>query len=889
MIAHLVRNARIGCVAGLLVCASSAWSQETAPAGGANARPTVVNAPGSQPGQETTTTAADGETVIQRPGRAAELPGGARTGQPAGEVGGEVGDEVGGEVGGVRAPGEQPVADDDDSFTFGSFAGGVELRTLVEFVAEQLGLNVSIDDSLSGSVMFNAAFRVRRDELLPLLNSLLEQQGFLISRDRPGFYSVRRADAITPNLVLDEAEGTGLGTTRIIRTPNLRPSALQGAVEATLGIQRGQGNRIEYLDDLGVILVTDTPSRVELVGRLIEALIEERKSLELVRLQLDHLAAPVARDRALELVGGSGGSAGVPGQPRQPNQPNQPGGVPQSAIENLSERLSVDGQGNALIFRGRPDEIALVREVLEVIDRPTTLVPKRYFTGSRTADIASIAAQQGMGEITTLSDQTASSTPQQQALQRQLQQQGLGTEDVNEGGSVIVVDEVRGFIFYYGTPEQQAKLGEFVETFEPEAETVVIREYPLEHSDAEEVGELLRELLLNEVRTANDDGGILPQNQGGAQANRPTPTQTPSGLAELVGDEAAFTGDPELVNITSDIANNQLLIKAPIEQQDQIARILAKIDVRRPQVFVDVKIVSVSDSDDFRLAVETQLINAGGSGGVARTNFGLTTPADGSSITDLVTVSPNLSGLTTALIFSDQLPFVINAIQTVTDAKIVSNPVLLVDDNEEAELVSVRQEPTTQQSQGDNTTITSFQGFEDAGTSLLITPRISKGGYLRLNYEITLSSFEGSGTAGIPPPRVEQTVRADSVTIPGDATIVVGGITVKDLRKTVVKVPFLGDIPLVGLAFRDTRDIQNDSVLYVFITPRILADTNFGGHRLLTEGPRKIAELAPDIPPLSFRDIPIVSSAFEAGEAGEGDTEPVILIRPELVDDPGGE
>ncbi|MFG0327366.1 MAG: secretin N-terminal domain-containing protein [Phycisphaerales bacterium JB037] len=881
MIAHLARNSRIAraSLAGLLICASSAWSQETAPAGRENDRPTVVSSPGAQPAQETvTTTNAEGETLTQRPGQPAEVPGGARTGEAAGAQ-----PATTGEASARQPAGDQPVADEDDFFTFGSFAGGVELRTLVEFVAEQLGLNVSIDDSLSGSVMFNAAFKVRRDELLPLLNSLLEQQGFLITRDRPGFYSVRRADAITPNLV---TEGTGLGTTRIIRTPNLRPSALQGAVESTLGIQRGQGNRIEYLDDLGVILVTDTPSRVEIVSQLIQALIDERKSLELVRLQLDHLAAPVARDRAIQLVGGTVGSTGVPGQPRQPNQPNQPGGAFQSAIENLSERLSVDGQGNALIFRGRPDEIALVKEVLEVIDRPTTLVPKRYFTGSRTADIASIAAQQGMGEITTLSDQTASNNPQQQALQRQLQQQGLGTEDVNEGGSVIVVDEVRGFIFYYGTPEQQAKLAEFVETFEPEAETVVIREYPLEHSDAEEVGELLRELLLNEVSTANDGNGILPQNQGGAQQSRRTPTQTPSGLAELVGDEAAFTGDPELVNITADIANNQLLVKAPIEQQDQIERILAKIDVRRPQVFVDVKIVSVSNSDDFRLAVETQLINAGGSGGVARTNFGLTTPAAGSSITDLVTVSPNLSGLTTALIFSDQLPFVLNAIETVTDAKIVSNPVLLVDDNEEAELIAVRQEPTTQQSQGDNSTITSFQGFEDAGTSLLITPRISKGGYLRLNYEITLSSFEGSGSQGIPPPRTEQTVRADSVTIPGDATIVVGGITVRDLRKTVVKIPFLGDIPLLGLAFRDTRDIENDSVLYVFITPRILADTNFGGHRLLTEGPRKIAELAPDIPPLSFRDIPIVSSAFGAGDE---DAEPVLLIRPELVDDPEGE
>ncbi|MFG0284500.1 MAG: type II and III secretion system protein, partial [Phycisphaerales bacterium JB039] len=144
---------------------------------------------------------------------------------------------------------------------------------------------------------------------------------------------------------------------------------------------------------------------------------------------------------------------------------------------------------------------------------------------------------------------------------------------------------------------------------------------------------------------------------------------------------------------------------------------------------------------------------------------------------------------------------------------------------------------------------TSFGGFEEAGTTLTVTPRISPGGFVTLDYDIELSDFVGEGSDGIPPPKQTQTVNG-YVTIPSDATVIVGGIKIKDDADTVIKIPLLGDIPLLGHLFRDTRNSARQVELLVFITPRILYEPALTDYQLLTKGPQSDAMLDPDIPPL---------------------------------------
>ncbi|MFI4880984.1 MAG: type II secretion system protein GspD, partial [Phycisphaerales bacterium JB064] len=379
--------------------------------------------------------------------------------------------------------------------------------------------------------------------------------------------------------------------------------------------------------------------------------------------------------------------------------------------------------------------------------------------------------------------------------------------------------------------------------YDPGDEQVVIRNYALEWAKAEDVSNLLTELIEGAAAASSD---LLPgSGQTGRQATARQPVQQPDAPAPdgAVGDVQSADAF-----VTYDEATNQVLVRAPLNMQPEFRRLIQTIDKRRPQVFIEAKILAVTWTDDMRLAFETQLISAGGRDGLVQTNFGLT-DSSGDATTPNV-VDDSLLGLTSAIIRSDYVPIVINAFQRNVNGRILASPQLLVDNNTESTIESVESQPFATTSQDGTSTQTGFGGFESAGPQLTVTPRINPGGFVTLTYNLTLSNFVGSGSDGIPPPRQERTLTSDSVTIPSDSTIIVGGITIENDSDTRIKVPLLGDIPILGYLFSDTNWNESKTTLYVFITPKILYEPTIGEYELLTEGPRRIAELDDDTPEL---------------------------------------
>lgn len=778
-------------------------------------------------------------------------------------------------------PAAQPVNADDEAGTPGSapgltagedevvlsaFSEPVELSALVDFVAKTLGINVTVKGALTGSVVFNAPVKVSRDRLLPLLDALLGQQNFTITLDPSGFYTVQPLQDVVMNF------GAG-ATTRIISTPNIRPTAIKPAIDAQFPSQ-GSPRQFAYVDELGVIVATDTPRRLDALEGLVSAILSERRKLRWEQLPLTYVAAPVARQRVLEIIGHTAPRTGVQAIPGQgiPEQAvldssaaaGQPGVT--GRLSNLADRLIVAAQGNALIFRGMPDEAEQVRELLNIIDVPSTLVPRSYFAGTAARQLADIARQRGLGEVITIGDSADQNRFNPYGAEFNFPQGGFNQQQQTQtGGPVMVVDEARGLIIYYGTTQQQEQLQALISELDTEADRVVVEVYKLKHTSAEIVSELVNGLLTNTAPAGDSPlvggtgTGFSGTRRGRNQIQPPTSgnvtvIQTP----DLTGQSESgltFSGGDD-VFAYPDTSNNQILIKAPAKQQPEFARLIDKIDLRRPQVYIDCQIIALTATDDFRLAFETQLLQDGGDA-VLNTNFGLssfgTAPFDSRK-----TVSTSLAGLTAAIIKSENVPLIINALQTVADTQILSSPSLLVDDNEEASIASVQQQPTTSTSQGTSTTETSFAGYEDAGTNLTIQPQISEGGYLRLKYEAKLSNFTGTGSNGIPAPRNENTVAAESVTVPSDMTVVVGGLTLDSKSRTVVKVPLLGDIPVIGALFRDDNRNDRKTTLYIFLTPRILRDPNFADLRLLTKGPQARSEISDVIPEMNPAVMPVI-------------------------------
>ncbi|MBX3382885.1 MAG: hypothetical protein KF864_05190 [Phycisphaeraceae bacterium] len=779
-----------------------------------------------------------------------------------------------------------------DMITLAAFSEPVQLSALVTLLAETLTINITIIGDLQGSVAFNAPVPVRKDELLNLVDALLNQQGWTITQDRTGWYTVVQEDKVPVNFRGDRA------TTRVFSTPNIRPSAIQTALTSQLGAGGGVGGqpgmggvggpKLQFIDELGIIIATASARQLDTIHELIGKIMGEYARAKFIRIDLQNVAAPAAKERVLSLigqggrVGGMGGAEG--GQPGMGGA-RQPGAV--GALDNIGDRLTVDSQGNALIFRGVQEEIDQVRAILSLIDVTNTLVPKRYYAGTYAAQIANLARSYGLGEVTSISNADGGGGGQ---FGGQFQQGGRGFQQGMPGmqgqqgfvgGPVMVVNEGDGTIIYYGTEAQQAQLDRLIQELDTQSERIVIREYRLKNSKAEDVADVIMGLLNNQSLVGDsplmpDSGFGFGSQSGSSSRFRNAGSRSTLQPANPQNPQGRTGGDMELDGanafVIADIKNNQVLVKAPAGQQKDFARLIEKLDLRRPQVYLETKIIAVSWSDELRLAFETQLINANGSGGALQTNFGLTTA--GASFTASRNVATNLSGFTAAIIKSDHIPIVINALQTKADARILSTPALLVDDNEEAKIVSVEEQPysTTQVSAG-SPNVTSLGGYVEAGTTLTIKPNISDDGYLRLKYETELSSFTGAAQPGLPPPKQTNNISSDSITVPADTTVIVGGINIDTNRKTRLQIPLLGEIPLIGYLFRDTNNVHRVTTLYVFITPRILREPNFADLRLLTAGPQQRAMEEGDFPPLRPTGIDIVPSMALPPPPEDDDTE----------------
>ncbi|MGE4197826.1 MAG: type II secretion system protein GspD, partial [Phycisphaerales bacterium] len=551
----------------------------------------------------------------------------------------------------------------------------------------------------------------------------------------------------------------------------------------------------------------------------------------------------------------------------------KPGAVPvpgtitgATTTSNLAAQLSVSPFSNALFIKGRPEELPYVRQLLALVDVPNRMKAEWYDIGMRAAEIISaMGVREGLGEVTVQEASSDPASPLASSGTRlnqpstSLQPGGLiGSQQQPSGlaGAGFVIFPEPGGFMYYGTVEQHARVKELIDGNKmlTVGEQIVYKFYKLKNTKAVEVADIISALVNNQQpigNTGNIIGNDLSRGnssrsrssssrsrgsrtQDPNQANQPgrvSPSGTAGGIGGIEAGEDTF--------VMPDEKQNQIIVKTRAALQPEFAKLIEKLDARRPQVYIEAQIVAVTDNQNSRLAIETQLF-AGQFG--LNTNFGLGTL---NNFLDRKNVSTSLPALTAAIIQSDKVPFIITALQNNTDGRVLATPQLLVDDNEPATVTSDTIVQTQVTTTIDSQPQVSVGEPVSAGTELTVTPQISENA-VKLEVFVRQSAFIGSGTATLPPDQQENIIDTGSVTVPRDATIVIGGLSTENIGKTVVKVPLLGDIPLVGLLFRDTTNTRQRTKLYVFITPRIMRDQNFMDARLLSQGPAREASIQSD-------------------------------------------
>ncbi|MBU1558031.1 hypothetical protein KKC45_03655, partial [Patescibacteria group bacterium] len=353
----------------------------------------------------------------------------------------------------------------------------------------------------------------------------------------------------------------------------------------------------------------------------------------------------------------------------------------------------------------------------------------------------------------------------------------------------------------------------------------------LKHADSTKLQETLSKLL--------ESGTLTKKVSTGSRTSSPVPS-----------------GSEIKTSIQAEPQTNSLIIRAEDHEWREIEKIVKQVDVRRPQVLIEGALVEVSPDDMLGLGIELFWAEtprgdrptfAGGS------NFGFSNLAvvdkngDAELITPTTTKITNGStygtvpvsssrtdfarSATAAITYKDMftIPAILKAIQTKQTFKILSIPSVLTNDHEQAQITVADAQPSlskTENNSGSNTT--AFEGYEKAGTTLTVTPHISgEENYLRLDLTQSINEFvdSSSSVAGVQPQRIREI--KTSITVPDGQTVAIGGFTFDKETKTVEKIPFLGDLPLIGVLFQTRIVTHTKRNIYLFITPHILREKNF--------------------------------------------------------------
>ena len=311
---------------------------------------------------------------------------------------------------------------------------------------------------------------------------------------------------------------------------------------------------------------------------------------------------------------------------------------------------------------------------------------------------------------------------------------------------------------------------------------------------------------------------LLAPGGSAQQASPPTAGEQdlPQGPSQVViEDETRFSFSE--TRIVADERRNVLMIQAPEERMKRIRSLLAQLDRNPIRVQVEVQIWEVSEPDTLTLGVELTGLTDAHEGSIrplVATGFGGSTVAPNSEGTGITRLPNELSGgsnfgLVAALTKDsfDKIPLVTRALATHSETRLINRPFALTN---------------FVQGSGQATGVE----FVDASSSLQVTPQVHANDTLTLKIELQLSAFTGGGGGGLPPPKSSRNYTG-IVTVPNNRYVVYGGLTQESESIEERKVPFLGDIPILGYLFKTWSRSRDTRRLYVFVRPTILADPEF--------------------------------------------------------------
>ena len=298
---------------------------------------------------------------------------------------------------------------------------------------------------------------------------------------------------------------------------------------------------------------------------------------------------------------------------------------------------------------------------------------------------------------------------------------------------------------------------------------------------------------------------------------------------------------PEDAKITEFASRNMLVVKGTESSLSEVRSVLATIDTVRQQVFIESKFMELSDGAQKELGFDWKQLGLDeeGKGGLkASVGASSQTYNDGRQLTDIgpittpIPISDFTDHMFTSVLDVDQLSVVLNALEAERGVNVVSNPKVIVANEEKANITIVRKEPNLKQERQqtasgiggaaiDNITFTLDPDlpFFEYGIKLDVTPSINTSSNITVSIKPSLTRKYGDKPAGNNTyPIVDEKTVETVFNLASGQTAAIGGLTEDKESKKERRVPWLGSIPFLGRLFSWTQDVSEQTETIIFVT-----------------------------------------------------------------------
>jgi general secretion pathway protein D len=559
-----------------------------------------------------------------------------------------------------------------------------------------------------------------------------------------------------------------------------------------------------------------------------------------------------------------GGEDRLPNVPRMvtaivPVENTPPEEMEQLISQFASQYATIIPYGNSLIITENAANLDRMRKLIKQLDQDEA-VQQVYVYEVQYAEATEI--QQKLMEIFDAEGGQGGGQAQTQRRRRRSSNQKAQAEGAEESSlsvqiSQILADERTNKLIVVANPRDFEKIRSMIDILDvPTAVGGQVHVKFLEYADAEEIASTLSNL------TSGQSG------QQRSQAARARARQQQAGAT---GGEVAALLEGE-VQITAYKPNNALVVTAAPKDFVALESVIELLDRPRKQVYVEAVILEIAMDTNSRFgmgvtavsgqdydgvipdsAVESGLIDDTQGGIIGQSNFGGLTDLLGGGVAGSIGLVGPIATIPGTQISLPAFALTLQASQTDSSVNLLSAPSIMTMDNEEAEIVVADRVPIVsglagglgglgslgalgglaggqqgQQGAGGLGALGGLGGlispieYEDVGITLRILPQINESSFVRLEIDQEVTDLAGASTLGDEiPARTKRTAKT-VVLVEDQSTIVIGGLMKEQENKTVTKIPFLGDIPVLGVLFRSTGTRKTKQNLVLMLTPYII-------------------------------------------------------------------